>query len=127
MEIAHVGFEEPPCRMFLPGKADERRIEIQAIHDEAIGSQDPRVLASAAGNVKDGPALRIEPMQQTAYLEGFAHVVLEGRVDEVVELRRGAEHLATSAARPGRARFPSHMRENASGLPMLPRRGNGDV
>jgi hypothetical protein len=51
-------------RVFLFLNADERWVEIQAIHDEASGSQEPRVLAGAAGHVKDGLALRVEPAQQ---------------------------------------------------------------
>jgi hypothetical protein len=38
VEIAHVGYEEPPRPVFLLRNADVCGVEIQAIYVEAVGS-----------------------------------------------------------------------------------------
>ena len=60
VEIAHIRCEELACRVFLRRNTDESRVEIQAIDDEALGSEKSRVLASATRNVKDRLALWVE-------------------------------------------------------------------
>ena len=47
--------------MFLLRNADESRVEIYAIHDEALGSEKPGVLAGATCHVENSLALRVEP------------------------------------------------------------------
>jgi hypothetical protein len=61
VKIAHIGYEEPPCRMFLLRNADESGIEIYAIHGEALGSEKPGVLAGATCHVKNRLPMRVEP------------------------------------------------------------------
>jgi hypothetical protein len=46
--------------MFLLRYADEHRVEIYPIHDEAMGSEKPRVLTGATGHVQDILAVRVE-------------------------------------------------------------------
>lgn len=51
------------------------------------------MLARAAGDVKNGSTLRIDPSQQIGDLRGFPHVVLEGGENEVVVLSGRVEHV----------------------------------
>src|SRR6185436_17158318 len=96
VKIAHVAFEEASGRMFPFRNTDKGRVEIDAIDDEALGGQKSCVLGGATCHVQDAPALRVEPAQQSAYSRSFAAIVLEGCVDEVVQLRGRAEHLRAS-------------------------------
>jgi hypothetical protein len=64
VEISHVGLEEPAARVLLARKADERGVQVQAIHGEAFSRQEPRVLARAAGHVENRSTSRIELSQQ---------------------------------------------------------------
>src|SRR4029077_16691380 len=96
VEVAHIGFEKGSGWMFFLCRAPGSRIAIPAAHDEAVTGEEPRMLGGAAGHVKDGLAPGIEPAQQRGDLRRFARVVLERRVNEVVELRRCTEHLEAS-------------------------------
>ncbi len=79
--------------MFPPRDADQRRIEIDAVGDKALGRQEPRVLTGATCDVEHGLTPGVDAAQQAGDLRRLGRVVLERRVEEIVELRRRVEHL----------------------------------
>jgi hypothetical protein len=93
MKIAHVPFDEPSDRSLLRRDADECRVEIDAIHLETLLAQQSRVLAGAAGHIQDASTPRIEATQHARDLCRFGRVILERRVDQIVEIRRRGEHF----------------------------------
>jgi hypothetical protein len=72
----------------------ERGIEIEPVDPESLAASRSRVLARPAPDVEHRFARRIQPAQQPRDQAAFGAVVLERRVDEVVELGGGAEHWA---------------------------------
>src|SRR6266508_2237400 len=105
--------------MFLAREAHETRVEIETTHREPVGGQKAGVLTGAACHVEHRLASRIDLPQQTRYPHSFGVVVLESRVNLVVELRRGVEHVRTTS----RARScPSRLLSPAAPAPVLPRR-----
>jgi hypothetical protein len=94
MKFDHVPFVEATGRVLGAGHPYERRVEIQAVDLEAMmHSEKIGVFASTAGDIEYGAAARVDPSQQVRHLAGLRWVILEARVDQVVEVGGFAEHV----------------------------------
>jgi hypothetical protein len=80
--------------MLGTGNPNERGVEIQAVNLEAmVRSEKIGVFPSAAGHVEYGAAARVNLTQEFCKLVGLGWVILEARVDQVVEVGGLAEHV----------------------------------
>jgi len=97
MKVGNVRFVGLTNRVLCPSDSDKRRIEVETVHlQSVIGCEEMRMFARTAGNVQYRATVRMDPTEEQGDITSFLGVVLEARVDQIVELCRFAEHVGAT-------------------------------